>query len=119
MPTALAVGLGIVSVGPPPPRAIPAASAPLPADTLALPPLPPSVFSADTGDSEPTETDALAENAASPLRDVAAPAAKADNTTTIAGGLVTQLPSATAPQSLKRLSAPDDDYSNWGNEGLW
>jgi hypothetical protein len=109
------------TVATPSPGPTPGISTPLPADTLVLPPSPPLVFSADSDTDEPTGTDLLAENAASPLRAIAAPAPAqtGDPATTLAGGLVVQLPAATAPQSLKGLSAPDDDYSNWGNEGLW
>ncbi len=96
-------------------------SAPAPVNSLALPPLPPVLFAGDIADTPESATDALADNVAGPILappDIAPPVI-ADPSTQVAGGLVTQVPAPTAPESIKRLSSLGDDYSNWGNEGLW
>lgn len=89
------------------------------ADTLVLPPALPALFADDTGDG--SATDALADMVAGSVQPGPAGAAAetTDSPTQIAGGLVTLVPAPTAPESIKRLSSLGDDYSNWGNEGLW
>ncbi len=96
-------------------------SVPAPVNILVLPPLPPALFANDAGDGQASATDALAENVAGPVHDIPASALAGlvDPSTQLAGGLVTQVPAPTAPESIKRLSSLGDDYSNWGNEGLW
>jgi hypothetical protein len=82
-----------------------------------LPSPPALLFASVADDAQSTTTDGLAATLAQSLDDVAPPDGTAARS--VAGGLVTVLPAPTALETPKKVSSLDDDFSNWGNEGLW
>ena len=79
----------------------------------------PPILGDNSDDGGITTSDALATTIAESPQTATDEGTPSPKPAAVAGGFVSVLPVPTGVTLPKKITSLGDDYSNWGNEGLW